>query len=330
MSAKEKEPSALMVAFSAVDQKTLLDAFDIAAVDRSPLRFADAVSSVADILLNNIARFETAHSDTVAKFSQLSLKLQNKYVNSPNLSDGENLLFANRQQALAQHIELGINDVKEQILSIKAQAEDISARINRINHMTNSLTELAALESERRPTFAFLVENAVRIVNNSQQRINFFIKHQKFVERIVDRWIDWNEDYRAFKTGKREEFIERCSKARIEQSTWEEWYDDWQSKRFVIEQRFLPLIEFALKGNLLSENDSESAAEHALSILETYKYDVDDIYILERKDFQRNLYRLTEKFQRSLQTLIAERTRPEERLFLSSWAKPLLKRLPPI
>ena len=325
MTTKEKEPSALMIAAFAVDQKTLLDAFDVAAVDRSPLRFADAVSSVADILLNNIAQFESAHSDDIAKLSHLSLKLDSKYVDSPRLSEGENLLLANRQQALAQRIDLGINDVRDQILSIKSQAEDISARLDRINHMSNSLAELAALESEPRPSFAFLVEDAVRIVNGSFRRIKFFIGHRNFIERTVKRWLDWNEDYKAFKTVKRADFIERCSKARLEQSTWEELYGDWQSKRFVIEQRFLPLIEFALKGNLLSADNSEAAAEQVLSLLETHKYDVDDLYILDRRNIPQKFYRLTEKFQRSLQTIIDGRTRAEERLFLSKWAEPLLR-----
>ena len=325
MSAKEKEPPALMVAFSSVAPKTLLDDYDVADVDRSPLRYAAAVSSVADNLMSDIDRFEGAHIEVIDKFSRLSSKLNAKYVDSPRLSDGENLLLADRQQALAQRIDLGIESAKEQILSIKSQAEDISARIDRINHMTNSLSELAALENERRPTFAFLVENAVRIVNNSRQRLDFFAAHQNFIENIIKRWLDWSEDYKAFKTVKREEFIKNCTKARIDQTTWEELYGDWQSKRFLIEQRFLPLVEFALKGNLLSKDDTESAAEQVLSLLETHKYDVDDLYILDRRNIAQKFYRLTEKFRRSLQPVLDGRARTEERLFLSQWAEPLLR-----
>lgn len=308
-----------------LDHKTILDDYDAEAVARSPLRYADAVSSVAVRLLGYIEQFETAQVEVIDKFSRLSSKLNAAYVDNPRLSDGENLLLADRQQALAQQIALGLNSAKEQLLSIKSQAEDISARIDRINLMTNSLSELAALENERRPSFAFLVEDAVRIVNGLFKRIKFFVEHQKFVERIIARWLDWSEDYKAFKTVKREEFIKNCTKARVEQSTWEEWYGDWQSKRFAIEQRFFPLVEFALKGNLLSEDDSESAAEQVLSILETLKYDVDDLYILDRRNIPQKFCRLTEKFQRSLQPVLDGRARTEERLFLSKWAEPLLR-----
>lgn len=303
--------------------------YDVEAVDRSPVKFADAVQSVADILLKNLNRFENANADIIGKFFQLSLKLKTKNVDSPNLTEGENLLLYNRQQRLAQQIELGINDAREQLLSLKSQAEDISARLDRINHLPNSLSELATLEREPRPSFAFLVENAVRIINNSQRRVDFFIANQQFVENIIDRWADWNEDYEAFKTVKRKDFIARCSAAQIEQEIWQEWYADWQSKRFAIEQRFLPLVEFALKGNLLSTDGTESAAEQTLSILETYKYDVDDFFILKRKNIRQapavknELQNLTDKFQRSLQNLIGERTEPKERIFLSHWAEPL-------
>lgn len=309
--------------------KINLEAYDVDAVDRSPIKYADAVSAVADTLLNKLDQFETEHAAVIDKFAEMSLKLRTKYVDSRHLTEGENLLLYNRQQTLAQDIDLGIDDAEEQILSIKSQVEDISARIDRINHLPNSLSELAALEAECRPSFLFLIENAVGIINNAQRRIDFFIQHQQFVENIINRWLDWNEDYEAFKTSKREEFVERNSASRIEQEIWQGWYADWQSKRFAIENKFLPLIEFALKGNLLSQYGEKTAAEYALSSLETYKYDVDDFYILRRRNiYQKSevkgeLQRLQEKFQRSLQPMLDKCARPEEKMFLLHWAQPL-------
>ncbi len=114
------------------------------------------------------------------------------------------------------------------------------------------------------------------------------------------------------------------------------WHSDWQSKRFLIEQRFLPLVEFAIKGNLLDSLDG------VLKILQEYKVAVDKFYLQERKNIyqkfafqaggelqekfetESKLFKPTEKFQRSLQEIIFAREKSEERIFLLRWAEPLL------
>ena len=319
-----------------VDYQSILEDFDVDAVERSPIKYADAVQSVADELLQSLDQFEVAQSETIGKFSQMSLKLNARYVNNPNLDAAENKLLAERQNFLAQQLDLGAAVVKARLLSLKQYADDLSARIDRINLSPDFINELAALESERRPSFAFLVENAVRIVNGAQRRVNFFIEHQDFVTKLVGWWDGWSEDYRAFKTNKRSQLIAACSNDNIDEDVYSAWYADWQRKRFAIEQRFLPLIEFALKGNLLSN------AERVLSSLQKYKAEVDQFYLTERKNIyqkfafqaggelqekfevESNLYKLTEKFQRGLQTTIFACERTEERMFLLRWAEPLL------
>ena len=46
---------------------------------------------------------------------------------------------------------------------------------------------------------------------------------------------------------------------------------------------------------------------------------------IDLRNIPQKFYRLTEKFQRSLQPIIDGRTRAEERLFWSKWAEPLLR-----
>lgn len=318
-----------------IEPSALLSEYDAAAVDRSPIKYADAVSSVIDKLINYLDEFKSAHAETVGAFSKLTLKLDAGYVNNPRLTEGENLMLSKRQQALARRLELGINDVESQLVSIKTQAEEISARIDRINRGSNSIVELAKLESAPRASFEFLVENAVRLVDGVRERIEFFTKHRAFVKHVLELWSDWSEDYKAFKTSKREEFLAACRAERIDDEIYEEWYDAWQARRFAIEQRVLPLLEFGLKGDMTAE------IERALSILETLKFDVDDFYLLKRAGIRqkflfaadgerrekletaRELARLKEKFQKELQTLIAERERTEERMFLARWSEPL-------
>ncbi len=63
---------------------------------------------------------------------------------------------------------------------------------------------------------------------------------------------------KSFKTNRHEELIAVCNEDAIDAGVFGAWYGDWQTKRFAVERRFLPLIEFALAGNLLAEDDKPS------------------------------------------------------------------------
>lgn len=326
------------------DYRPLLAKYDVDAVNRSPIRYYEAVQSVSDALLDVLNEYESAQADTISDFNQLALRLNVKYVDSPHLTDDENKHLADRQRFLAQRLELGVDDVKRQILSLKAQADDLSARIDRINHGSDSIRELALLYAEPRVDFAFLVENAAHIVRAAQQRVDFFTQHRAFVTNVVAMWAGWTENYKAFKTSIREELASICRGNNINPEVYNAWFDDWTLKRFTIEQRFLPLIEFALKGNLLSSDESESTAERVLKCLQMYRDDVDRFYLHERKNIyqkfaskagselqekfetESDLDKLRENFQRSVQEITSGLKRTEERMFLLRWTEPLLPR----
>ena len=134
----------------------------------------------------------------------------------------------------------------------------------------------------------------------------------------------------------REELAAACREDNVDEEIFAAWFDDWQTKRFAIEQRFLPLVEFALKGNLLD------ALADVLKSSRAYRDAVDKFYLQQRKhiyqsfafqaggDLQEKfetesaLYKLAEQFQRDLQKIIFARDKTEERIFLLKWAEPLL------
>lgn len=193
------------------------------------------------------------------------------------------------------------NLTAEKILSVKAQAERFFTRLDEINAGNDSICELAALAAEPRADFLS------RIITDAQRKVNFFTANKNLVANVVKL-----------------------------HSVFAAWYDDWRTKRFALEQRFLPLAEFALKGNL------SDAFEPVLNILRDYRDAVDKFYLHERKtiyqkfafqaggdlqekfETESRLYNLAEKFQHNLQEIIFARDKTEERIFLLRWAEPLL------
>lgn len=316
--------------------RPILAKYDVEAVNKSAIKYFDAVLSVTDELLNVLQEYEASQSETIAEFLRITLNLGAKYTDNPNLTAEENSLLSERQKILARRLEIGIDEPKRRILSVKAQAEKFFERLDAINGDNSSIRQLAKLQAEPRADFELLVENMARIIRDVQQRVDFFAMHKEFVSDLVKAHIGWSNDYKAFKTSLREELTADCRNDGIDDEIFAAWYEDWQKKRLAIEQRFLPLVEFGLKGAL------SEAVSKVLWFLGEYRGAVDKFYLHERKNIYQKfafvpggdlqekfetesaLYKLSEKFQRDLQGIIFACDKTEERIFLLRWSEPIL------
>lgn len=305
--------------------------YDAAAINQSPIKFYKAVKGAADDALNYLQEYETA--------VQIPPKISVSYTDSPHLSPEENNLLAERQNFFVKRFDPCTDDTKAQILSFKAQAEELEACIDKINHAKNSLRVLAELEKVPRVSFEFFIENLAQILNFATDKINFFAENKNFVTAIVENFAAWTQDYISFKTNLRAQFENLCNQNSIDAEIYNTWYSDWQKLRFNIEGRALPLAEFALKEN------AGDAAISALEKLAAYKGDIDNFYLNDRKsiyqkfafqtggdlqekfEVESSLYKLTEKFQRALQEIIFACEKTEARVFLLRWAE-LLTNIP--
>ncbi len=314
----------------------LLAGYDLAAIEKSAIKYFDAVANFADTMLEILQEYEAAHEKSLSELLKVAMKLKLKFTESPHLTAEENSLLAERQKFLSQRLAMSTDEVKAQILLAKAQAERFFERLDKINRGGNSISELVEFEAEPRIKFEFLAENLARIVRDSQRKLNFFVQNKNFVAVISNSCTEWSDSYKSFKTSLREELTVICREENIEEEIFAAWYSDWQKKRFAIEERYLPLVEFALKGNFLD------SVERILKILGDYRDSVDKFYLHERKNIyqkfaftaggdlqekfetESELYKLAEKFQRDLQEIIFSRDKTEERIFLLRWAEPIL------
>ena len=296
------------------DYRPLLKNFDAAAIAKSPIKYFDALLNVADELLKILEEYGAAQKDTIAEGLKLTLKLKAKYVDDPKLTPEENFLLAERQKFLAQRFDLSTDAPAKKILSVKAQAENFFAQLDAINSDNRSIHDLAELQAEPRADFEFLVENLARIILDAQRKVDFFAANKNFVSAVVNFHCEWSDAYKSFKTGLREEFFSICRKENIGEEISAEWYEEWRTKRFELEEKFLPLVAFALKGNFLD------AAEKILNVLRDYREAVDKFYMYERKNIFQKFE--AEKFSRDLQEIISSRKKTEERIFLLRWSEP--------
>lgn len=325
------------------DYTTLLNKYDIASIDKSIIKYYEAVQKWIDELMEYLADFEQQKENVIQDCNQIGLQLSTTYKDDSNLTEAENELLKNRQYYLKDELALGMDKVKANLLKIKQQADDIEYTINEIDDGDNAIYELAQLEKKERASFALIAENTAKIVNKALQKIDFFEHNRDFIVKAVEVWSKWNDDYKVFKTKQYEELKHRCEQDDIEAEVWQKWYADWQKLRFTIEEKLQPMIARGLKGDIETKEEQEiPIIMQAIYVLNDYKIAVDNFYLEERKNIyqqyvfqncgdlqekfevEKELYARTVNLQKALQKIIFNCKKEADKIFILRWIDNLI------
>lgn len=325
------------------DYKTLLNKYDIASIDKSIIKYYEAVQKWIDELMEYLADFEQQKESVIQDCNQIGLQLSTTYKDDSNLTEAENELLKNRQYYFKDKLALGMDKVKANLLKVKQQADDIEYTINEIDDGDNAIYELAQLEKKERASFALIAENTAKIVNKALQKIDFFEHNRDFIVKAVEVWSKWNEDYKVFKTKQYEELKHSCEEDDIEVEVWQKWYEDWQKLRFTIEEKLQPMIARGLKGDIETKEEQEiPIIMQAIYVLNDYKIAVDNFYLEERKNIyqqyvfqscgdlqekfevEKELYARTVNLQKALQNIIFNCKKEADKIFILRWIDNLI------
>ena len=225
--------------------------------------------------------------------------------------------------------------MRNQIESLKSQADQFFIQLNEVNHSTNSIQKLAELESMPRPSFEFIVENIAKIVDDMQNEMKYFIENHELIAKFVEYWKVWSGDFISFKTNSRNELIKSCRNDGIDDEVSSKWFDEWNSRRLTIEKMFFPIVKLAFDGK------SEIAAQ-SIQVLQNYKFALNNFYqndrasiyrkfafqaggdLQEKFELETQMMNLSENFQRELQSVIFSSDSAEDRMFLLRWAESII------
>lgn len=325
------------------DYTTLLNKYDTASIDKSIIKYYEAVQKWIDELMEYLADFEQQKENVIQDCNQIGLQLSTTYKDDSNLTKVENELLKNRQYYFKDKLALGMDKVKANLLKVKQQADDIEYTINEIDDGDNAIYELAQLEKKERASFALIAENTAKIVNKALQKIDFFEHNRDFIVKAVEVWSKWNEDYKVFKTKQYEELKHSCEEDDIEIEVWQKWYEDWQKLRFTIEEKLQPMIARGLKGDIETKEEQETPIiMQAIYVLNDYKIAVDNFYLEERKNIyqqyvfqncgdlqekfevEKELYARTVNLQKALQNIIFNCKKEADKIFILRWIDNLI------
>lgn len=326
-----------------LDYTTLLNKYDIASIDKSIIKYYEAVQKWIDELMEYLADFEQQKESVIQDCNQIGLQLSTVYKDDSNLTEVENELLKNRQYYFKDKLALGMDKVKANLLEIRQEADDIEYTINEIDDGSNVIYKLAQLEKKERASFTLIAENTAKIVNKALQKIDFFEHNRDFIIKAVEVWSKWNEDYKVFKTKQYEELKHSCEEDDIEAEVWQKWYADWQKMRFTIEEKLQPMIARGLKGDIEAKEEQETPIiMQAIYVLNDYKIAVDNFYLEERRNIyqqyvfqncgdlqekfevEKELYARTMNLQKALQDIIFNCKKEADKIFILRWIDNLI------
>ncbi|MBR1420554.1 MAG: hypothetical protein IJ575_05825 [Selenomonadaceae bacterium] len=112
--------------------------FDLDAIGKSTIKYYQAIINLSNAFLDHLQKLENISPDNK---SMQKLKL------TPEDLRGQ------------------IKDVRNKVENLKSQADQFFIQLDEVNNSPNSIQKLAELESMPRPSFEFIIENFVNIIN---------------------------------------------------------------------------------------------------------------------------------------------------------------------
>ena len=323
--------------------KSIFSFFDYDNLIDTPLEYCQRLKELIGILLNVLDEGTNDYKKEIGTINSGMINLKSIKVSNEALLSDEKTLLYDRINYFINEFSVDAIAVQTKLLSIRHQAEDLEKKLFETIDKENSFFELGILENEKRASFGNISQIAIRAVTKFMQKIGILSSNQALAQWICNSVEECTEKYKVFKTTYREELRSSCKSDSIEEKIWQNWYADWQSLRFKIEQKVQPIIEKELHERIaMIEEDEISVAQQIISELEVYRDAVDSFYLEERKGIYQNfvfqsngdvqdkleteskLYKLTAQFQTALQSIIFNCAMAEDRIFILNWANDLL------
>lgn len=288
-------------------------------IDSSVFKYYKAIQLLVSEILNDIDCLEVSKKEILNESTETNSKLIIKYKYNESYNDEENFVFENRHAFFKDKFYLGLSNVKEKLLNIKKQADDIEASIEKAYSSGNPLCELANIEKKDRASFVFVAETSYNLFYELLDKIESFEKEKEINEWILKISEEWEFEYKNTKTVSLTDLINSCSSDSIESHVYNEWCSNWNKILFEIEKCLLPIIQYELDSHITSsyelvsednekansdvENDEneeiidenteiieipEIILKRIITTLENYKLEINNFFANERKGIYQN------------------------------------------
>lgn len=247
--------------------------YNLAEINTSVWQYSLAAQQWLNYLLNQIDDWANRHQHLLAHALELNNKLAKKQATSLNLTDNEKQFLNTRHQQLQQALNMGLDGLRAALIDLLQQAQHLELQLKN----TTSLTALAELERQARPTFALLAEHSATLCTQTLKKLEWLEQSLDFVQEIVKSEQQTTESYLILVDKNQQDLLQQGINNSVEAEQITAWFSEWRQERLLMLKQWQPLIEAGLQGVI-----SEQTVLDTLQCMQHYQQQLDAFYTQKR------------------------------------------------
>lgn len=267
------EPAPVNVFTSDFDYRLDLKSYDLNAIQNSVWQYSQASQQWINTLLNHIDEWENQNLNLVKNIVELNQELDKKLPVSMNVTAEERQLLESQLQYLKKRLDIGLTPLRSNLINLLSESQQISSNLEQ----TNTLTGLAQIEQQLRPSFTLLAEHSATLCTKTLKEMEWFDQSLDFVKVVVGVLRKSAADYLILVDKYQQDLMQLGLDNSIESEEIAKWFAEWRSERLSLLKQIQPLLDAGL--NKLID---EQTVLDVLPCIEQYQIELDQFYLQKR------------------------------------------------
>ena len=251
--------------------------YDLVYIGQSVWQYSLAVQSWMRFLLTQLDDISQHQQSLLSQAAQLSQSLSAKPLSSPHLSDTEQQLLQARHTDLQQRLDFGLVSVRSALFEMLQQAQSLQQQLQQAHQHPDSLSRLAQIEAQQRPSFALVAEHSATLCTQVLTKLEWLAQSLDFVHAVVQSEQQFTAHYLILLDKYQADLQQQGTDNSIEATDVAQWFAEWRQQQWVVQQQWQPLIQAGLDHVL-----PQSTVLDTLNTLQSYQQAIDQFYLTQR------------------------------------------------
>lgn len=251
--------------------------YDLVYIGQSVWQYSLAVQSWMRFLLTQLDDISQRQQSLLSQAAQLSQSLSAKPLSSPHLSDAEQQLLQARHTDLQQRLDFGLVSVRSALFEMLQQAQSLQQQLQQAHQHPDSLSRLAQIEAQQRPSFALVAEHSATLCTQVLTKLEWLAQSLDFVHAVVQSEQQFTAHYLILLDKYQADLQQQGTDNSIEATDVAQWFAEWRQQQWVVQQQWQPLIQAGLDHVL-----PQSTVLDTLNTLQSYQQAIDQFYLTQR------------------------------------------------
>lgn len=258
---------------SSYDFRSDLQSYNINEINQSIWQYSITAQKWINDILYKIDEWENENRDLVKTTLELKQELDKKLPISINVSAEEKQLLELQFQNLKKRLDIGLTSLRSNLINLLSESQQIALNLEQ----TNTLTGLAQIEQQLRPSFTLLAEHSATLCTKALKEMEWLDQSLDFVKVVVGVLRKSADEYLILVDKYQQDLMQLGLDNSIESEEVSNWFAEWRNERLSLLKQIQPLLDAGL--NKLID---EQTVLDVLPCIEQYQIELDQFYLQKR------------------------------------------------